>query len=377
MHLTLHTQLVSIENGAPIDREAIASIVSKHMHVITYYVREDNSLEFSIEPSNTIKEDFQKLLASLRPYAIVASLRKSGEGLTVLAGNIPVHKTNLKGWMPMALFAATIGVVLYDGFLRAQTASGQAYIKDPWEMAIIYTLSLMGILGIHELGHMIASRKHKVKATWPFFIPGIPGFSISPPTFGAIIFSRAHMPNRDILFDIGFAGPVAGLIVTVIVSVYGAMLSPLIPIEQANELMGQSQLIRIYPSLLMLGSYVMAGKMVEGFIPLMSPVSFAAWIGFLITFLNLLPAWQLDGGHIARAAIGHKWHRITTFASIIVLAGLGYVMMALLIMIMSARAPDVKPLDDVSPLSKKRKIIFGVALFLAFLCAPLPFSINP
>lgn len=351
-------------------------MVSKHMRIINYYAREDNSLEFSIEYSPSIKDDFQRLLHDLKSYEMIATLRKVGESLTVVVGNMPVHKSRLRSWMPIVLFVATVSIVFYDGFLRSQTMSGQAYIKDPWELAMIYTLSLMGILGIHELGHIIAAKRYNVKATWPFFIPGIPGFSISPPTFGAVIFSRGHMPNRDILFDIGFAGPIAGLIVTMIVSVYGAMLSPLIPAEQASELMNQAQLIKINPSILMLGSYFAAGKMVEGFVPLMSPIAFAAWIGFLITFLNLLPAWQLDGGHIARAALGQKWHRRATFMSIITLAGLGYIIMALLIMMMSARAPDAKPLDDVSPLSKNRRIVFVISLVLAFLCAPLPFSLN-
>ncbi len=368
--------MVSIENGQPIDHDTIVSIVSKHMQVITYYVREDKNLEFSVEDSLTMKEDFQRLLDNLRPLEMIATLRKSGYSLTVIVGNIPVHKSRLKSWMPIVLFVAVVGIVFYDGFLRSQTMSGQAYIKDPWDMAMIYTLSLMGILGIHELGHIVAAKKYKVKATWPFFIPGVPGFSISPPTFGAIIFSRGHMPNRDVLFDIGFAGPIAGLIVTIIVSVYGAMLSPLIPIEQASSLMAEAQLIELNPSILMLGSYFLAGKMVEGFVPVMSPIAFAAWIGFLITFLNLLPAWQLDGGHVARAALGRQWHRRTTFMSIIALAGLGYIVMALLIMVMSSRAPDAKPLDDVSPLSKNRKIIFVLSLVLAFLCAPLPFLLN-
>lgn len=307
---------------------------------------------------------------------MIATLRKNNDSLTVLVGIASVHKSRLKSWMPMVLFAATVGIVLYDGFLRSQTMSGQAYIKDPWEMAIIYTMSLIGILGVHELGHLVAVKKYRLKATWPFFIPGIPGFSISPPTFGAVIFSRGHMPNRDVLFDIGFAGPIAGLIVTMVVSVFGAILSPLIPVEEATVLMSDSQLININPSLLMFGSYLVAGKMVEGFIPLMSPIAFAAWIGFLITFLNLLPAWQLDGGHIARAAIGQKWHKRTTFMSIIALAGIGYVVMALLILVMNARAPDAKPLDDVSPLSKNRKIMFVISILLAFLCAPLPFFLN-
>ncbi len=347
------------------------------MKVVDYYAREDGALEFSIESSPTLKQDFQKLIDDLRQHEVIAALRKvNDQGLTVTVGRPPAGKSRMKAWMPVALFAVTVAVVMYDGFLRSQTISAKAYIVDPWEMAMIYTFSLMGILGVHELGHVIASKKHKVKATWPFFIPGVPGFFISPPTFGAVIFSRGHMTNRDVLFDIGVAGPIAGLVVTVLVSIYGAMLSPLVPAEEAQALLGQAQLIKINSSLLMMGTYFIAGKLVAGYVPVMSPVAFAAWIGFLITFLNLLPAWQLDGGHITRAAVGIKWHRRLTFISVIILAGLGYIVMALFVMMMSSRSPDVKPLDDVSPLSRKRKIIFIVALFLAFLCAPLPFSIR-
>ncbi len=371
--------MVSTQGSQPIDHDVILSIVSQHVKVTDHYAREDGSLEFSIEDSPTLKEDFQKIINDLRAYEMIAALRRiNGQGLTITVGTVQVGKTKLKTWMPIALFAVTVGVVMYDGLIRSQTMNLSAYIADPWEMAMIYTVSLMGILGIHELGHVIASRKHKVKATWPFFIPGIPGFFISPPTFGAVIFSRGHMPNRDILFDIGVAGPIAGLIVTVLVSIYGAMLSPLIPVEEASALMNQAQpqLIKINPSLIMLGTFFASGKLVEGFVPIMSPIAFAAWIGFLLTFLNLLPAWQLDGGHVTRAALGLKWHRRLTFVSVGILAALNYVFMALFILMMNSRSPDVKPLDDVSPLSKKRKMIYVIALFLAFLCAPLPFPIN-
>jgi len=110
---------------------------------------------------------------------------------------------------------------------------------------------------------------------------------------------------------------------------------------------------------------------------IMSPVLLAAWFGFLITFLNLLPAWQLDGGHIARATFGLKWHKILTFVSIGLLASIGYFIMALFVLMFSMRSPDVKPLDDISPLSRKRVWMFVLVMILAFLCAPLPFSILP
>jgi Zn-dependent protease len=107
----------------------------------------------------------------------------------------------------------------------------------------------------------------------------------------------------------------------------------------------------------------------------MSPVLFAAWVGFLITFLNLLPAWQLDGGHLARSALGVRWHRVLTYSSVGVLTGLGYFIMAAFVLLFSSRAPESTPLDDVSPLSKKRKVLFWVAIALAVLCAPLPAEI--
>ena len=110
---------------------------------------------------------------------------------------------------------------------------------------------------------------------------------------------------------------------------------------------------------------------------IMSPIMFAAWLGFLITFLNLLPAWQLDGGHMARVILGKKWHKIATYASMGVLVLLNYWMMALFILILRSRSRDAKPLDDVSPLSKNRKIIYIGVIVLAILCAPIPASVWP
>ena len=110
---------------------------------------------------------------------------------------------------------------------------------------------------------------------------------------------------------------------------------------------------------------------------IMSPIMFAAWLGFLITFLNLLPAWQLDGGHMSRVILGQKWHRIATYASMGVLVLLNYWMMALFILILSSRSKDARPLDDISPLSKNRKIVYIGVIILAILCAPIPASVWP
>jgi len=103
---------------------------------------------------------------------------------------------------------------------------------------------------------------------------------------------------------------------------------------------------------------------------------FAAWLGFLITFLNLLPAWQLDGGHMARTLFGKKWHKYATYASMAVLVWpLGYWFMAMLILLLSSRSSGAQPLDDYSPLSRNRKLLYIVVVVLAILCAPLPSSL--
>ena len=121
----------------------------------------------------------------------------------------------------------------------------------------------------------------------------------------------------------------------------------------------------------------MFGKGVEGHEVIMSPVLFAAWLGFFITFLNLIPAWQLDGGHLARTLFGDKWHRIATYASIFILFWpLQYYFIAILLLFMSSRNPGAQPLDDISPLSRNRKRMYSVIVVLAILCAPLPSGIS-
>jgi Zn-dependent protease len=117
--------------------------------------------------------------------------------------------------------------------------------------------------------------------------------------------------------------------------------------------------------------FTLTGRIQEDIV--LSPLGFATWLGFIITFLNLLPAWQLDGGHIARAVLGREKHRITTTISIIVLILLGFWLMALLLIILSMRRMEMRLLDDVTPLSKGRKYIYIFVIFLAILLAPLPF----
>ena len=349
--------------------EEVISIVS-----VVFQIKGVNQslgvLQIEIE-NEEFKQKFAQLAKQIESRNLVAKLEKNCDRTFVIISRFQSPKSR-RVWIPRALFAATTLMVMIDGYYHTIAANSITYIGEPFQIAALFTISLMGILGIHELGHMIASKLHRIKISWPYFIPGIPVFGF--PTFGALIMSRSFTINRDILFDIGISGPIAGLIIAVIVSTYAAYLSPLIPSVQA-EALSNSELVDVHSSMLMDATILLVGKHVIGKELLMSPILYAAWFGFLITFLNLLPAWQLDGGHIARATFGRKLHQISTYASIGILAAIGYYIMALFVLMFSMRSPDVKPLDDISPLSNKRKKIFVLVMILAFLCAPLPFSI--
>ena len=353
-----------------IDQEEIIAKVSSIFEIKDVIINPEN-LQFKIEDKD-FKSKFVSLARELEFRNMMARLEKDSDGMNVFVTRLPQAKRKWlsKSWVPRILFGVTVTMVLIDGYFRTDFVNTLSFIGDPTEMSILYAFSLIGILGIHESGHLIAAKKHKIKTSWPYFIPGVPVFGI--PTFGALIQSRGLTINRDILFDIAIAGPIAGLIIAIIVSMFGAYTSPEIDIVVAEELFEKSQLMEMNQPILMTASLAIFDKGGENTEIIMSPILFAAWIGFLITFLNLLPAWQLDGGHMARALFGRKWHQIATYASMGILALLGYWFMALFILLLSTRSQDARPLDDISPLSKNRKRMFVVIIILGFLCAPLP-----
>ncbi len=286
-------------------QEDIISLVNSIFQV-SDFTKTEFSLEFRIDDV-TFKSKFEALARRLENMRYVCKLEKmEDENLYVIIQKFSPKKQRKwmsTSWTPRILFAVVIAFVMIDGYYRTSGTNSIVEIGDPLEMAAVYTLSLLGILGIHELGHIIAAKAHGLKTTWPYFIPGLPVIGI--PTFGAFIQSRGLTINREILFDVAIAGPIAGLVIAVIVSIYAAYTAPILDPEIAAGLFEDSRLIEWNQGepLLMTASLVMFGKGGSGHEVVMTPVMFAAWIGFLITFLNLLPAWQLDGGHMARTLL--------------------------------------------------------------------------
>jgi membrane-associated protease RseP (regulator of RpoE activity) len=176
-----------------------------------------------------------------------------------------------------------------------------------------FALAVLGVLGVHELGHYVLSRYHDVEASLPYFIP-IPTFI---GTLGAVIRMKGRIPDREALFDIGVAGPLAGLVAAVVVSVVGLYLPP---IEVPQSVLNDPNAINIefgYPPLLLALSEL-TGRPLSYADPSLAvnPVVFGGWIGMFVTFLNLIPVGQLDGGHLVRAMLGPRQETIAALVPI-------------------------------------------------------------
>jgi membrane-associated protease RseP (regulator of RpoE activity) len=239
--------------------------------------------------------------------------------------------------------------------------------------AIYFSLPLLLILGCHELGHYFVSRRYKVPATLPYFIPlpPIPGF-LSLGTLGAVISTRGTIPNKRALLDIGIAGPLVGFLIAIPVTLIGLSLAQQLPPPLPPKL-GETELVLGLPLLFLLL------EKLANIAPLsLHPTLFAGWIGLLVTAMNLLPAGQLDGGHIAYASLGGK-QKYTSVAALVLMLVLSYffpvwILFAFIILLTGIRHPP--PLNDITPLGLRGKLLAIFAL-LMFILSFVPIPIAP
>ena len=222
-------------------------------------------------------------------------------------------------YLPCGLFVATVVTTLWAGayHVNVKRVSGawDFLVRHPdrlWD-GWPFAATLLGILVTHEFGHFWLSRIHQVPASLPLFIPGPPQFI---GTFGAIIRMRSPIMNRRALFDIGVAGPIAGFIVAVAALILGLSYSTVVPRVGLYGLqLGEPLLLQFF-------SWIIFGPIPDTHDLVLHPVAFAAWFGFFITALNLIPLGQLDGGHVAYALFG-RGQRMLAFTVIPMLFVLG------------------------------------------------------
>ena len=346
-----------------------------------YFTIEDVFLEagvltFTVSETE-IKERFKCLHRELYPMKFIPTAKLEDGKVKIRVFKYrevtpPVMKIKI---LPIVLLVATIGTISADGFLRVTSPVykiiykmifGRISFIDQLIEGLLFTISLMAIIGIHELGHKISAKINGIESSVPYFIPGIP-FML--PTFGAIIFQKGPIVNKDDMFDIGFSGPIAGFLVSIGVAILSFLRGTWVSMEEFTSVIAQAQKAGGVPLPSPLLFYLL--RPLFGHpdkLPLTSPaLSFAAWLGLIITALNLFPVWQLDGGRIFRSILSPRQHRIAGYISIAILAFTGYFFFALLLLLLMPRVPDIPPLDQVSSLSRGRKLMFTLVFVMLIL----------
>jgi membrane-associated protease RseP (regulator of RpoE activity) len=241
---------------------------------------------------------------------------------------------------------------------------------------VLFSVALLAILLAHEFGHYIACRRYRVNATLPFFIPAPPLFLAG--TFGAFIKIKSPIPTRRALFDIGIAGPLAGFVVAVPIAFIGVLTlqpAPAITGDSTVVIFNDPLLFRIFARVLGIDLSNAA----------QNPFYFAAWIGMLVTSLNLMPVGQLDGGHATYSLFGanlHKWIGRAAFGVVSALAVMGwfwhgspsgFLYAVLLGVMLRLKHPRVD--SEGEPLERSRMILAAITLAV-FALSFLPFPIE-
>jgi membrane-associated protease RseP (regulator of RpoE activity) len=285
-------------------------------------------------------------------------------------------------WLHVLLFLLTIatttlvGMDHYAAFLadfrelRFLPLSGPALVvRGLW-----YSVTILAILGCHELGHYVACRYYDVDASLPYFLP-VP-ISITG-TLGAFIRIREPIPQKRMLFDIGIAGPLAGFLVAVPALFIGIAMSHVVrvPADFNGFELGE-------PLLFKAAEWLIWGSIPDPYSLNLHPMAFAAWFGLLATALNLFPIGQLDGGHICYAVLGPRSTYVTVISIGIAITLAAYFstswivwtgLMVVMLVLFGPRHPRVA--DEHIPLDRQRLILALVALVIFVLCfTPAPIS---
>jgi membrane-associated protease RseP (regulator of RpoE activity) len=353
---------------------------------------------------------YEQLADALRPLQITPLFRKEGDYHVILLSQGVNHVNPSRTWVNLVLFLLTVISVLiagtfytlggsYDGPSNPDFGALLPYLMKSVPGGLAFTASLLAILLAHEFGHYLAGRFHKTNVTLPYFIP----FPFSAfGTMGAFIQLKEPPKNRRILLDIGIAGPIAGLVVALPVLILGLSLSQVSPIP-AQLPPGQGLQIEGNSLLYLLSKFLVFGRLLPepgsyGNIPpllywiryfftgqplplggvdvLLHPVAWAGWAGLLVTALNLIPAGQLDGGHVLYVLLGRRATSILPYIlGGLVLLGLawpGWWLWAVLIFMLGRF--HAEPLDQITALDSPRRAVavLGLVIFiLVFTPVPL------
>jgi len=342
-----------------------------------------NDVTEGVDPGNSVRlrgyllmpadRAYERLAERFRPLGRTPLLRKSendaGEEILALPGTFARAKQRVG--LALVLFGLTVLSCLFVG---AQMVEGLERVNLNLLDGLPFAASLLGILAAHEFGHYLTARHLGSPTSLPYFIP----LPLGPfGTLGAFIKMTTPPRNRRHLLAIGAAGPLAGLVLAVPILWFGLSLSQVNPLPPGGYQMEGNSLLYAALKFLQFGRFLPSG----GEDVFIHPVAFAGWAGLLVTGLNLIPAGQLDGGHIVYALLGPKGARMVTWGVLATLAGLSLLwpewLLWLVLVFLFSRMQDM-PLDGITELTggQRRLAVMMLVIFL-LVFTPIPLTIVP
>lgn len=388
------------------ETEILTSIVSRVFRIDDITAGDVHKGSLVRYRGRLLKDDsvsaYDQLAAALKSYGLTPLFRLEKGRQVVYIIPTPAKQKIPNPWINIALFVVTVFSVMLAGATPEgplpSDAAGQILallrsIFTGWPFA----LSMLGILLSHEFGHYLVSRYHKTPATLPYFIP----FPLSPlGTLGAAILMKGVPKNKRILFDIGVAGPLAGMMVAIPVLLLGLSMSSLGTVEaSANSFIEGNSLIYLLAKFAVFGKFLPQPATFGGIPPVLywlryfftgrpapiggmdvfiHPVAFAGWAGLLVTAMNLVPAGTLDGGHVVYGLFGEKARKAFPYLiGLLVLLGFfwsGWWLWALLLFWLGR--VNAQTLDQITTLDSPRKAVAIFVIILFFLVfTPVPLAL--
>jgi len=315
------------------------------------------------------------LIIRLRRYGFTPFLSREEqkeEGVCIRIAPLKKRNSRRRPFLHVSLFVATFFTTLI-AWSWVNEHPFSEILSHPRVLAegLPFSLSLLVILGLHELSHYFISRYHGIKVSLPYFIP----FPNILGTMGAVIVGRSAFVDRKSLFDVGIAGPLASFFLSIIALWFGLQSSAIVrPVITSRTIFIGESFLYHYICRLRFPSVP------PGYTYSVTPMMFAGWVGLFVTALNLLPMGQLDGGHISYALFG-KRHRKISIAVMVGITLIGLIFGSLIwiligILVLLLGLGHTPPLDDITPLGPVRISLAVFALLILLACfPPIPLAV--
>ena len=369
-------------DGTPIERFAVVEDLLRRNVEDVFRVERQEIRGVTFAWGGTLLVEPARALALIeprfKPFGFTPFLGRQGDLVWIRAVPLADVSEPTRSGVNLLLFVLTVLSTLAAGCLVNGSFPFVTFnpFLRPLRLldGVPFSFTLLAILGTHEFGHYFTARYHGASVSLPFFIPAPPPIFLFG-TMGAVIRMRSPARDRNSLFDIAVAGPLAGLVVAVPALLLGlswSRVGMVLP-DHSGLTFGDSLLMRAL-------TWLVFGSIPTGMDVFVHPVALAGWVGLFVTALNLFPVGQLDGGRIAYALFG-SWHRQVSIATFVGLMALGavfhsanwIVFAGLILLLMGFHHPP--PLDDLTPVSRRRYVLgVGCLILLILLIPPVPIS---